>query len=559
METTPRETIVKITRKGCTMKTTHYKKFGALIFLLILIGTLIVGCTQTNNSTDNNPVHNDDSAKTEVIIGFTSVPSSFDPLNGFSSGVQLLFSALVQTDVDMNIVSDIAESYSISEDALTYTFKLRDDVRFSDGTALTPDDVVFSYKTLMQNATSIDLSMVQSVSALDGDIVIKLRRPHSVFLLTVTQVGIVPEHAYGDDFATSPIGSGPFILAQVDVDQQFILEANDDYYAGAPALKRVVFLKMSDEDTRLLAAKSGEVDITLTSAVIAAANEIDGFHLLEEESLDNMGIVGSLLPNEGELNEYGYPIGNDVTSDIAVRKALAYGIDRQRICDEALSGFASPAYSENDGMPWSNPQSAIEYDLNRAVTLLDDAGWVDTDGDGIREKNGIKASFPLLYFSGDGVRQAVAMSASNQARDNLGIEIIVEGAGEDLSERMFSEPLILAWGSSNPMTSYMLFHSSNAGKEDWYNPENFSNKTVDGYLDSALSAKSLEDAIPYWQKAQWDGTTGTSMRGEAPYIFLINKSHLYWVRDGLDTGDQKIHAHGDAWPLVANLRDWKWN
>jgi peptide/nickel transport system substrate-binding protein len=272
-----------------------------------------------------------------------------------------------------------------------------------------------------------------------------------------------------------------------------------------------------------------------------------------------MGIVGSLLPNDGSLNEYGYPVGNNVTSDVAIRKALAFGLDRQRICDEALNGYAAPAYSENDGMPWSNPESVIEYDLDYAVELLEEAGWVDTDGDGIREKNGVRASFPLLYFSGDSVRQAVAMSASNQARDNLGIEITVEGAGEDLAERMFSEPLILAWGSSNPLTSYMLFHSSNAGKEDWYNPENFKNTTVDGYLDKALSAKSLEEAIPYWQKAQWDGTTGTSMRGDAPYIFLINKSHLYWARDGLDTGDQKIHAHGDSWPLVANLRDWKWS
>jgi peptide/nickel transport system substrate-binding protein len=104
----------------------------------------------------------------------------------------------------------------------------------------------------------------------------------------------------------------------------------------------------------------------------------------------------------------------------------------------------------------------------------------------------------------------------------------------------------------------MLFHSSNAGKDDWYNPENYRNPAVDAYLDAALGARTLDEAVPHWQKAQWDGSTGTSMRGDAPYIFLINKSHLYWAREGLDTGRQKIHAHGDAWPLVANLREWKW-
>ena len=86
----------------------------------------------------------------------------------------------------------------------------------------------------------------------------------------------------------------------------------------------------------------------------------------------------------------------------------------------------------------------------------------------------------------------------------------------------------------------------------------FQNETVDGYLDAAVNAQSLEDAIPYWQKAQWDGETGTSMLGEAPYIFLINVSHVYWVRDGLNTGDQQIHAHGAGWPLLYNLREWTW-
>ena len=74
-----------------------------------------------------------------------------------------------------------------------------------------------------------------------------------------------------------------------------------------------------------------------------------------------------------------------------------------------------------------------------------------------------------------------------------------------------------------------------------------------------LSAQRLSRKPSFWQKAQWDGETGTSMRGECSYIFILNKTHLYWAREGLDTGDQKIHAHGDAWPLVQNVAQWKWN
>lgn len=497
--------------------------------------------------------------KDQVVIGFTEVPSNYDPLNGFSYGVQILYSALVQTDKEMNVIPDLAE-YAISEDALTYTFTLRDDVKFSDGSPLTAQDVVFSFETARDNVTNIDLSMMEDITADGQTVTITLTHPLSTFILTVASVGIVPQAAYGEDFPTHPIGSGPYRLAQYDVDQQFILEANDYYYGEAPGIRRVIFLKMADEDTRLLAARSGQVDITLTSAAIAAGMEIDGYRLLAEETVDNMGFVMPVVPDTGEINQYGSPVGNNVTCDIALRKALAYGIDRQRICEEALNGYATPSYSENDGMPWSNPESVIDYDPDYAVSLLEGAGWVDADGDGVREKDGLRAAFPLMYFAGDSVRQAVAMALSNQALENLGIEITVEGVGEDeTNRRMYSDPMILAWGSANPMTSYMLFHSSNAGKDDWYNPENYTNGTVDSYLDAARNAASMEDAIPYWRKAQWDGETGTSMRGDAPYIFLLNKTHLYWVRDGLDTGAQKIHAHGDSWPLVANLREWKWD
>ena len=174
---------------------------------------------------------------------------------------------------------------------------------------------------------------------------------------------------------------------------------------------------MADPDTRLMAAQSGQVDITLTSAVVAANNSIPGYYLLEEKTVDNFGLALPYIPRQAENNEYGYPVGNDFTADINVRKAIAYGIDRQRVCDEALNGY-------------------LEY----AQKLLTDAGWVDTDGDGIREKDGVKASTTFLYSAGDDVRQTIAMAVSNQILENLGIEMIVEGVSwDELPARMYSE------------------------------------------------------------------------------------------------------------------------
>lgn len=500
-------------------------------------------------------------ARTEVTIGFPDIPSGFDPLtiSGHGSYVPLLYSTLVALDPDMNVTPDLAESYAVSDDALTYTFKLRGDARFTDGAPVKASDVAFTYNAIMSLASEIDLSAVDSVAAEGDTVVIRLKRPRSTFILDVAGIGIAPERAYGEGFALNPIGSGPFKLVQHDVGQQMILEANENYYGKAPAIKRAVFVNMSSEDQRLIAAKSGQVDITLTSAPLAATNAIDGYNLLVEKTVDNMGIVMPVIPAGGGTSAKGNPMGNDVTCDPALRKAVAYAIDRQRLCDEALDGYATPAWSENDGMPWHNPESRIETDAGHAVRLLEDAGWIDEDGDGIREKNGLKASFPVYYFAGDSDRQAVAMSAARQVKEKIGVEMRVEGMGEgDVMALMVSQPVVLAWGSSNPFTSYCLYHSSSIGKDDWYNPESFGNPKVDGYLDAALGARTLDEAIPYWKKAQWDGVTGTSMRGECPYIFLVNKDHLYFRRDGLNTGEQMRHAHGAAWALVANLKDWYW-
>lgn len=150
------------------------------------------------------------------------------------------------------------------------------------------------------------------------------------------------------------------------------------------------------------------------------------------------------------------------------------------------------------------------------------------------------------------------MSAAAQARQ-IGISIQVEGTSwDDISKRMFSDAVLMGWGASNPYTSYLLYHSDNKLRDDYYNPEGFSNPTVDAYLDAALHAATAEEANAQWKLAQWDGKTGTAMQGDCPWVWLVNIRHIYYVRDGLDIGDQQLHAHGDSWPLVQNLRDWTW-
>ena len=539
------------------------KRMIMLLLSTAMILGLMTGCGGSGKETHTADLSQTERAgesevKDEVIISISSEPDSLDPCMGWGHGTTpLVQSTLVEYKQDMSFRNDLATEYHLSEDGLVWTFKIRDDVKFTDGEALTASDVVFTFNTAKSSQSSLDLTFMDKVEAPDDvTVIFTLKKPTSTFLNTVATVGIVPEHAYDEDYGIHPIGSGPFKFVQWNKQEQLILEANEDYYGTVPAMKKVIIV-FQDEDAAFAAVKAGQVDIGLTAATLAT-NEIEGYKVEAITTVDNRGLTLPVSPAEGKMTESGYPYGNDVTCHIEIRQALAYGIDREMIADAALNGFATPCYSENDGFPWNNPEVKIETDADYAKQLLPDPGWADTDGDGIVEMDGLKAEFTCLYPSGDSVRQAIAMAAAQQAK-TLGILMNVEGTSwDDISKRMFSEAVCMGWGSSNPYTTYCLFHTDNMLKDDYYNPEGYSNPVVDGYLNGAMEALTVEEANKNWQLSQWDGTTGTAMKGDCPWVWMVNIQHLYYAREGLNIGEQQLHAHGSSMPLLQNLKDWTW-
>ena len=270
--------------------------------------------------------------------------------------------------------------------------------------------------------------------------------------------------------------------------------------------------------------------------------------------MDNRGF--NLPAAEETTDEEGRTAGNDLTSDVLVRRAINIGIDRQEMIDNVLNGYGTPAYSICDGLPWYNEASEVEYDPEGAAALLDEAGWIMND-DGVREKNGVKAELNLLYASGDSVRQALAADFANQLGE-LGISCTIEGVGWDTAyDRALSEPLIWGWGAHTPMELYNIYHTIEGTDSARYSP--YSNPSVDEYMDQALACSDLEESYGLWQKAQWDGTTGVTQEGDIPWVWLVNIDHLYWVRDGLQVAEQKIHPHGHGWSVVNNVDQWSWS
>lgn len=521
----------------------------------------LAGCSNSGNTDSGQKEENgnQNEQKDSVVIAISSEPTSLDPCQGWGHGnTPLVQSTLIEYLPDMTFQNDLATDYELSSDGLTWSFHMREDAYFTDGEQVTASDVVFTFMTAKESQSSLDLTFMEKAEATDDFTVeFTLNKATATFLNTVATIGIVPEHAYSQDYGREPIGSGPFKFVQWNVGEQIILEANANYYGTVPAMKKATLVFM-DEEAAFAAAKSGQVDIALVSASLAANNEIKGYRVEAITTLDNRGMTLPMSLNTGEMTESGYPIGNNITGNLEIRQALAYAIDRERIAEDAVFGYGDPAYSENDGMPWNNPEVKIETNVDYAKKLLADHGWVDTDQDGILEKDGIKAEFTCIYPSGDSVRQAVGLAAAQQAKE-IGINIIVEGTSwDDISKRMFSEAVLMGWGSSNPYTSYSLYHSDNKLRDDYYNPEGFDNKTVDGYLEKAMEALTTEESYEFWKLAQWDGTTGTSMKGNCPWVWLVNIQHVYFVKEGLVIGKQSLHAHGASMTLIQNLKEWTW-
>lgn len=535
----------------------NVKRKPAALLACLLVLSLLAGCGGSSSESRSNTSEN----RSSVVIAMdpNSEPEAgFDPAFGWGAGEHvhepLIQSTLTVTNTNLTIDYDLATDYSVSEDGLLWTVHIRDDVKFTDGEPLTARDVAFTYNTVKEASSVNDFTMLDHAEALDDTtVVFHMTRPFSIWPYSMAVVGIVPEHAYGSaSYGSNPIGSGRYILKQWDKGQQVILDANPDYYGEQPNMQRVTIVFM-EEDAAFLAAQAGEVDLAYTSATYSDQT-VEGYSLAAYESVDNRGFNLPAVPEQ--TTESGETIGNDFTADVQVRRAINIGVDREEMIDHVLNGYGSPAYSVCDQMPWYNSASEVTYDPEKAKLLLDEAGW-KTGEDGIREKDGVKAELNLLYATGDSVRQALAADFAEQLKE-LGISCTLEGVGWDTAYgRAQSDPLIWGWGAHTPMELYNIYHTIGDTGLAQYSP--YSNSTVDVYMDQALASSDLEVSYDLWQKAQWDGTTGVTQDGDIPWVWLVNIDHLYWVADGLQVAEQKIHPHGHGWSIVNNVDQWSWS
>lgn len=545
----------------CTRR--RFVKLAGVGALTAAFGGVITGCGVQDTTASSTR----EAAKNEVIVSMTtsSEPAAgFDPLFSWGCGEHvhepLIQSTLFTTDVDLNFVNDLATSYECSADGLTWTFDIRDDVRFTDGEPLTASDVAFTINGINANeAAEADLSMVdEAVAVSPTRVELHLNKPFNALLYTLAVVGIVPEHAYdAATYGANPIGSGRYMLEQWDRGQQVILKANPDYYGEAPQMERLVVIFM-EEDASLAAANSGQVDVAYTAATMVDAAHPAGYDVLNCASVDSRGVSLPTIASGATKEDGGeaFPAGNDVTADVALRRAINFGVDREKMIQNVLNGYGTAAYSVSDGMPWYNPDMQVAYDVDAAKRALEEGGWTQ-GADGIYEKDGIRAAFDCYYSASDSVRQALANEFSNQMQE-IGIEVSTVGSGwtrdpSGIYAHQYADPVLWGWGANSPVEMYSLHYSTSSG-----NYACLEDPVVDAHLDAALAATTVDASYPEWRAAQWDGTDGFAPEGSAAWVWLCNVDHLYFKRDGLVVAAQKPHPHGHGWSLVNNVDQWYW-
>lgn len=335
--------------------------------------------------------------------------------------VELVFDGLVVLDPQLVAQPALAESWE-NPDPTTWVFHLRDGVIFHDGAALTADDVVYTFTTLLDESFAAPYrglyAPLTGVTALDpATIEFTLAEPYAPFL-NYMEMGIVPRHLADDpaaDFASNPVGTGPFTFVNWQRNSSIELTANAEYWNGAPTLAGVTFFIIPDNTVRATALETGDLDLIhspLSPQDLTRLEETDGVVVTQQTALG--------------YTYLNFNTADPILSDVNVRRAIAHLIDKNVIADEIYQGMDAPGISPLVPNTWWYAEVPDQvFDPAVAAELFATAGWTDSDGDGVLDKDGQSLSIVLKTHSEDPNRIQAIEYIQNVLSQN-GVDATVE-------------------------------------------------------------------------------------------------------------------------------------
>jgi peptide/nickel transport system substrate-binding protein len=498
-----------------------------------------------------------DAASTTLTVGLLSEPASLNPLTVTSAEardiVERLFVKLLEEQADfLSFEPRLASQWSFSADSMAITFRLRDDVRWSDGEPVTAGDVRFTWELEMDTTVAWPgrniKERIRDVEVVDDQtVVFHFTERYPYQLMDANDGVILPRHLLEDvprselrthPFGRRPVGNGPYVVERWEAGRYLVLAANDGYYGGAPAVDRVIFTFVPDMVALMTQLKKGEVD------------------LLESAPADQLA---SLQEDYPQLKVYRYPsrrvdfIGwntrHELFADAGVRRALTMAIDRDEIIATVWGGNARQATGPIPPVLWAHDDSIqpLPFDPRRATAALSEKGWVDRDGDGILDRDGRVFAFEIVTNNSNQSRVDICTMVQGYL-GAIGIDVTIRTL--DFSTFIGTvldggyDACVLQLKVATKLDLTDQWHSS-AVPRNGYNVSFYQNPEVDRLIEQARVCLDPERGRELWSQVQ------RIIYRDQPFTFIA-------VPDEINVLHERFcNVRPNAISFFANLRQWR--
>jgi len=517
---------------------------------------------------------------TRAILNDASILNPILSSDSTSSAVHtMIFPALIGQDPFTGaLVPDgsISEGWTVSDDGLVWTFTLRDDVFWSDGEPVDAADFKFTYDAIASDAVESprkpNVEKIASIETPDPKTVVVTFTEVKCDGLGDLGLGLLPSHLYADDFSDimdnelneSPaVSAGPFVFQSWTRDDNVIITRNDNYFLGAPYMDGMIYKIIPDPGAQLSALQSGEISVMgLQPAQVASVENDPNFNLFHAND-DGYDYIGLNLANPGNpqpgRDEDGNLVEQDphpILSDLNVRKAIAHSLDYDAIIEQVYLGQGYQIASNVlPAVPWAHDSSIAPYayDPELAAQLLEEAGWVDSDGDGVREKDGQTLTLGLLTNAGNRTRENLGVLAQDQL-NSVGFDIQFEAidfgtlVGQLLGQTY--DMVIIGWTGLGSDPNDDAFWSTKYDTPDsGFNFVSYQNPEIDQLLEDGLNVPgcSEEERAPIYQQIQ------QTIHDDVPYVFISGGvGNTAYTKDwaGIDPGEWLFYWNVEQWSLT---------
>jgi peptide/nickel transport system substrate-binding protein len=519
---------------------------------ILLSGVLLASC---GHKAERNP-----NAFVESSIGDAR---RLNPIiaNDSASGTinDQVFNGLVKYDKDIKLVGDLAERWVVSPDGKTITFHLRKGVKWHDGEEFTAEDCLFTYQKLMDpkvatpySSSYMDVKKAEVVGRYTFRVTYK--EPFSPALES-WGMGMIPRHVLEgkdintDPFNRHPIGTGPYRFKEWIAGQKIVLQANDDYFEGRPNIDEFIYRIIPDSSTMFQELLSGGVDMMGLTPIQ---------YLRKSEARRIRDNYQKFRYPTNAFTYLGYNLRNPLFADKRIRQALAYAIDRQTIIDGILLGLGKPCTGPFSYVSWAyNPSvKSYPYDPGRANRMLAEAGWKDTDGDGILDKNGKPFQFTILINQGNNERIRAA-EIIQQNLKKVGVEVNIrvmewQAFLEQILDKHTFDADMGGWSMGRDPDLYDIWHSSKTLKGE-YNYIAYSNPEVDRLLVAGRRTFDIEKRRKIYYRIH------EILAEEQPYAFLYVPDATPIVHKrfkGIEPAPLGIRYNFIKWYVPKNKMEW---